>query len=553
MERVTDADRRTNIRAQLTAPPLVQAVIHTTPEVCAFGLAQASRSADRFNDRILKLTEERSGERLEEIYVGYGHKSVAGLGHLALTLEDLTMLGAFAVFDEVLQDGQESSTRYQDFHKRGFWIPPEIRGTELEPRFVEHCSTLIEEYQQAIATMVAFYERKYGSAAPPDLDPKRRTATLNARAFDVARYLLPCAARTSMGVVMSARIVEQLINRLLASRDETERQLGEHIRTAVKDKPAFNLIQEKLESVLQRLAALEAELPDIFSVGQLLNAIFDIRQVCNFDAPAAPTMVKYTQYIPFYRETWTELERLADSLNARATPMAYSEDAVQLVDFNGNIERELAATLLFRVDGRHSLRTWRDRLTHQFDRTVTQDVLRLAFKHRRYQSQYKGTTVERSADLYPELQSGYRLVFDTMYDFGAQRDLHRNRKIVHVLAPFIPGLGWDIPEDAVQAGLEALFQHAYARADALGAEIEKEARGLGKYALTLGHRRRHVMKTDYFGFHYLVENRTPTDRHFSYRNVVIAMLELARPLIPNLVDHIEAVTTSMGEIDFWHR
>jgi thymidylate synthase ThyX len=546
MERVTDADQRTDMRAQGAAPPLVQAVIHAMPEVCAFGLAQASRSADRFNDRILRLTDERSGARLEEIYVGYGHKSVAGLGHLALTLEDITMLGAFAVFDEVLQDGQESSTRYQDFHKRGFWIPPEIRETDLEKRFVDHCLSLIWEYEQATRIMVEFYERTYGGSAPDGLDPKRRAGTLNARAFDVSRYLLPCAARTSMGVVMSARIVEQLINRLLASRDETERLLGEHIRTAVKDKPAYNVIQEKLRPVIDALMTFCEERNRAEALAK------QIAEICNFDAPAASTMVKYTQYIPFYRETWVALEQMVDRLDSMVPPWNGEREPAKLLDFGGDIELELAATLLFRVDGYRSLDHWRHALT-ELPSAVFREVLDLAFQYRKYTSEYRGKSVERSADLYAELQCGYRLVFDTVYDFGAQRDLHRNRKIVHVLAPFVPGLGWDIPEDAKEAGLGALYTNAYTRADAVALDLERVQRSLGKYALTLGHRRRHVMKTDYFGFHYLVENRTPTDRHFSYRNVVLAMLDLVRPVIPNLAERIEAVTTQMGEVDFWRR
>ncbi len=41
--------------------------------------------------------------------------------------------------------------------------------------------------------------------------------TLKARAFDVARYLLPLATNTSLGQIVNARTLETQVSRLLTS------------------------------------------------------------------------------------------------------------------------------------------------------------------------------------------------------------------------------------------------------------------------------------------------------------------------------------------------
>ena len=48
------------------------------------------------------------------------------------------------------------------------------------------------------------------------MDPKAFERTLRARAFDVTRGILPLATITSLGQVVSARVLERQISRLLS-------------------------------------------------------------------------------------------------------------------------------------------------------------------------------------------------------------------------------------------------------------------------------------------------------------------------------------------------
>ena len=102
----------------------VYAVIGAPPEIQAYALAKYSRSAQQLRESIDELSTQRAEQFLNTFYFQYGHRSIADLAHIALAIENISMLAAFHVVDEPLWDGQERSSRYQDFRKSGFYIPP---------------------------------------------------------------------------------------------------------------------------------------------------------------------------------------------------------------------------------------------------------------------------------------------------------------------------------------------------------------------------------------------------------------------------------------------
>ena len=85
------------------------------PEIQAYAMARYSRSALSMAESINELTAEQAENFLNTFYFEYGHRSIADMAHLALALEDISILSAMRVVDEQLWDGQERSTRYQVF------------------------------------------------------------------------------------------------------------------------------------------------------------------------------------------------------------------------------------------------------------------------------------------------------------------------------------------------------------------------------------------------------------------------------------------------------
>ncbi len=93
------------------------------PEVQAYAMAKYSRSSLSMKESLAELNEQKAEKFLSTFYFQYGHRSIADLAHVAMAIERLSLLAATLVVDETRWDGQERSTRYQDFRKSGYYTP----------------------------------------------------------------------------------------------------------------------------------------------------------------------------------------------------------------------------------------------------------------------------------------------------------------------------------------------------------------------------------------------------------------------------------------------
>ena len=124
------------------------------PEKSAYALARYSRSADSIVQSVEWVRTHDSQKFLESFYFQYGHASIADLGHLAVCFEGISELAATELEDEQLWDGQAKSTRYQDFSKSGFILPPEFDEAQAA-LYQQTGRRLIETYQSIHQSVVA--------------------------------------------------------------------------------------------------------------------------------------------------------------------------------------------------------------------------------------------------------------------------------------------------------------------------------------------------------------------------------------------------------------
>src|SRR5256886_17151607 len=103
--------------------------------------------------------------------------------------------------------------------------------------------------------------RYLGETPPKPADMKREAyeRTLRARAFDIARYLLPLATNTSLGQIVNARTLESQISRLLANEYTEVRQLGTLLKQAARE-PAFNANRDSWNALMEEISAMNPEL-----------------------------------------------------------------------------------------------------------------------------------------------------------------------------------------------------------------------------------------------------------------------------------------------------
>ena len=160
---------------------------------------------------------------------------------------------------------------------------------------------------------------------PAEMKDEAYMRTLKARAFDVARYLLPLATNTSLGQIVSARTLENQISRLLASEFAEVRGLGESSRLPPPRPHGTSRDDEAACS------SQEAALVDARRAGQRGSADLLLRPV-----KTAPTLVKYSAANEYAIATRAEMRQAAAELMAgQAIEDAPVVDLVEDADARG--------------------------------------------------------------------------------------------------------------------------------------------------------------------------------------------------------------------------
>src|ERR1700751_4122706 len=125
----------------------VFAVYGVDPEVQAYAMAKYSRSALSMKESLKEISEQKAEQFLNTFYFQYGHRSIADLAHIALAVEKLSILAAIVLVDEQRWDGQERSTRYQNFKKSGYYIPDFGGRAGLHHDYCATADFLFAEYE----------------------------------------------------------------------------------------------------------------------------------------------------------------------------------------------------------------------------------------------------------------------------------------------------------------------------------------------------------------------------------------------------------------------
>ncbi|GAA3758590.1 FAD-dependent thymidylate synthase [Terriglobus aquaticus] len=541
----------------VTAATEVYAIHGADPEVLAYAMAKYSRSALTLRESLKEISAQRAEQFLNTFYFQYGHRSIADLAHVAFAVERLSLLAAIALVDEPRWDGQERSTRYQDFRKSGYYTPrlDDSAKAELYRSTITH---LFDSYQAVGEGMLQ--ELKQHTPRPSTMDEAAYTRTLRARAFDMARYLLPLATNTSLGQITNARTLEQQIARLLGSEYGEIRELGERLREAAS--------------------------------GSAWNPTGDTREV-----KVAPTLVKYTAPSNFAAQSKLALTEAARSLmgDAPIAAMPAESPNVELIvtppGERLSLEIDLATSLLYPH-------------TH-YRYAQLREAVRSLPEQRILELVSLGTVHRGRHDELPRaFAAANGLRFDILMDVGGFRDMHRHRRCVQLLQDYTSAHGFDTPDfpgqppvsgSAVAAvfaeGMESAM-HAYARlggatvpdtvatASAEGSKLQAhsaaavpvpEFRANGSlgmtwgkplaspadgldfptdpkpttvaanpdaaYVLPLATRCRSLFAMDFAQAVYISELRSTPAGHWSYRNVAWQMFQAVQRQYPGLAEH----------------
>lgn len=512
----------------------VYAVHGADPEVLAYAMAKYSRSALTMRESLAEISAQRAEQFLNTFYFQYGHRSIADLAHIAFAVERLSLLAAIVLVDEQRWDGQERSTRYQNFMKSGWYFPDFGQDAASAALYKTTIESLFAAYERTAAAVCGALERRI--ARPEAMKPEAYARTLKARAFDVARYLLPLATNTSLGQIVNARTLETQVARLLSHPAAEVRELGQKLREAATG-PAWNVQGRAGAALVGKLAADPALAEEAAS---LLTR----------EVKTAPTLVKYAEANPYLMETQKLLEQAAKELLGG---MEIAEaPLVDLVERTETLEVELAATLLYAAS-HFPYRQIRDVVAGWPEARVN-EVIELGLKHR-----------GKHDELLRAFHAGAALRFDILMDVGGFRDMHRHRRVTQIRqeftalhgyeTPVVGDLGADVNLLAEAGALDdykAAADAAHAASARIAARSAAEAAQSALYLLPLATRVRCLFKMDFAEAQYISELRSAPAGHFSYRRVAWEMYRALERQHPTLARHVR-VTDFTKPIDLLQR
>src|SRR5256885_10027302 len=157
----------------------VYAIYGVEPEVQAYAMAKYSRSALSMKESLSEINEQKAEKFLNTFYFQYGHRSIADLAHIAFAIEKLSMIAAIILVDEQRWDGQERSTRYQDFKKSGYFTP-DFGSDAALALYHETIKNLFAEYEAISEGMFRWLEER--TPKPEEMKQDQYDRTLRARA-----------------------------------------------------------------------------------------------------------------------------------------------------------------------------------------------------------------------------------------------------------------------------------------------------------------------------------------------------------------------------------
>jgi thymidylate synthase ThyX len=272
----------------ITPPPGAQDCPRVTPELLASTLARYSRSNKGIDSILAGIDWSDPDKSVDQVFrfLDYGHASIGGLtGGIAMAIDRCSFFLAMKLFDIAqLADGQESSTRYIEMVPTSLPQPAEI-GIPAE-----HAA----EWQSVMEDAFVIYREVYRELDrqaqenpdvvryPAGASDKVRERLRKNYALDRARYFIPFATETNVGLVMTARVWAQTIRQLDAQpfpeavecagklRAELGKLTPRLIRHSFKDRASSEQAQAEIEygtDQIRRNRVGIANLPDKTFVG----------------------------------------------------------------------------------------------------------------------------------------------------------------------------------------------------------------------------------------------------------------------------------------------
>ncbi|HEX2991150.1 MAG TPA: FAD-dependent thymidylate synthase, partial [Anaerolineales bacterium] len=184
---------------------------------------------------------------------------------------------------------------YQKWGPHDFFIPRELDGHRLHDEYVDTIRLLFRTYEESLEPVRRLILERF-----PRRENEKDEAwdrRIRSKYVDVCRFLLPAAALANVGMTANARVLENMIRKMLSHELTEVREIGEKVKEVAR-----------------------AE---------------------------TPTLVKYADAVPYLVETTAEFALTRPPLPLSEGPLV-EPDWCTLISFDKDGEKKVLAAALFR-------------------------------------------------------------------------------------------------------------------------------------------------------------------------------------------------------------
>ena len=259
----------------------------------------------------------------------------------------------------------------------------------------------------------------------------------------------------------------------------------------------------------------------------------------NLQFKGAPTLIKHTDPTPFVKQARRRLQEIAVSVlgdlyvQEREPRVMFYEPEHQEVD--------LATSLLYDVT----------HFSYGQIRTVVADLPATE----RNEIIAAGMADRGNHDIPGRAYEVGGLIFDTLMDYGAFRDLQRHRMCTQINQPLTNLHGYEEPPAPMgmeEAGGLDIFATILQSVNSVYRTLVHEFPHEASYVLPMATRKRTLFVMNARELTHMVELRSKSGGHLSYREIVRDMLAQATASYPQLLQHIRLAPIDFAK-DFYGR
>ncbi|MEK6855060.1 MAG: FAD-dependent thymidylate synthase [Nanoarchaeota archaeon] len=478
-------------------------VIHGLPPEMTGGLlARYSRAptglqltlVNEFLDENDEPSQAKGTDLINRVLNAFGDESVGELEPIHVGIENISQIGTKFIEDRRIGGSPiEQSTRYVKYDKKdeqGKWRylrPKEIIRAGLLKKFERANDRAFELYSSGIEKLSELFEKQFprDEFAIEISNEKRKfkerelTSDEQIRTFNNAyNFTIRCAALDVGRCVLPSSTLTHL-GVLGNGRFFT------NVLTYLKT----NTLQEAKD----RAEDLEAELNKII-----------------------PTYIKRNRV----NENQKEVDRNMKEIAKMFDSIAPKTDKVTLV-LRADLINELVSSALFPY-------------TNISLQQILNEVEKMSLeKKKEILHACKGERCSRRDRTGRGLEAGYPITFDLVGCFAEYRDLQRHRMLTQQRQNLTAELGFIIPPEMIEVGLEKEINEVESMMRDLNADIKHAGQyEASQYATLFNHKMRFMLGMNFREFQHLSELRTQPAGHFSYRSMVMEMADKVKARYP---------------------